>query len=164
MTIRPRFGWLSWMVLSMAALGIALHAVSFTVLPYYTRIHAAGHTEVSLHRGWLWVYDTDWIGIGRGPQNGWRYPAFMGQEPSRRAWEQQYEDILADAGLVGTLVRIPLLTLCLPMFPWWLWRSLLVQWRTERAAAGLCGACGYDLRGAAGGRCSECGFRFRKSD
>ena len=34
--------------------------------------------------------------------------------------------------------------------------------RRERVTAGLCGTCGYDLRGTTGGVCSECGGELTK--
>ncbi len=49
-----------------------------------------------------------------------------------------------------------LVLVLLPIIPWAL--QLLRDRRARRRkAAGLCPACGYDLRGSAGGPCPECG-------
>ena len=83
-------------------------------------------------------------------------------EQEKTAWGDRWQPVLAVLGKAKFETRFasPHWTLCagcsaLPSV--WVMATLLAWWRRgRRSAAGLCPACGYDLR-ASPGRCPECG-------
>ena len=58
-------------------------------------------------------------------------------------------------------VRFPTWLLVLLLGPWPAYQLFL--WFRRRTQPGLCGACGYDLRGTPSGMCPECGVSSKPS-
>ena len=141
---------------------------------YFMVLSGRGGLEVALDAE---VYDLDALtGREKPPPPGWRWqyhstgppvyprPAFNTRERPRlpfrfNPWLGFWFEWSRDPATVRREIIVPywslaVLTGALPAV--WLVRTARRRLRDRRAAAGLCTACGYDLRGSAG-RCPECG-------
>jgi hypothetical protein len=97
---------------------------------------------------------------------GWPFLSFQGGTDGEHVVSAVDVASIA-AGISGPLPYGPLWpgfalnTLFYAAILWLLIRGSFVLRRSSRVRRGLCGACGYDLRGASHSACPECGANVR---
>jgi hypothetical protein len=178
-------GWPTWEVRSLPGPelvevgrwpGIRIEYVS--VLGPPVEGQRTSQTAVTYHSGWPWL--ALWRGESgpfqeRALPGGWTLMDWPGglqvvHRPAKRSLLRGYSYVFEDAQQTWAVAYLPVW----PAWPglaldtgfyaaaWWvLLFTPLPLYRTARrrlrASRGMCGICGYDLKGSPGGPCPECG-------
>lgn len=161
--------WTRWgrrVMWAMAGLGAAAMALLVLGWALPAGSAAAGHGRygVRIERGVLEIvrgsHDVSWMG------RGWLQSA-SGQKglvinASSSVWRPNVRTARMVMGTsAGGATRVTLDALYVPLWPWVAGPGLiagLLLWRLPRRhGAGMCAACGYDVRGIRGEKCPECG-------
>lgn len=136
---------------TLAAFGAIAFAASFSELPFYTCVANGSneHVEFSLNQGTFYVVWDEWIGIGRMPEHGWRFYAFVNDWPSRRAQIRALEE---NVEWPNSYLAIPCWITLIPS------AILILRFVVRKLKRKLdhC-KCGYNLTGNVSGHCPECG-------
>jgi hypothetical protein len=148
-------------VLTLASLATAMAISALWVRGLYARdqlVFGVGGKKcivsVFPHHVFLVVANTPPNSVATSLQTG------LHRYPSRpRYWEIQYHHRPPGALRIGVPFWLPLSFAVVPPL-WWLLRQMQKRFRTH---AGLCRACGYDLR-ASKDRCPECGSPIGADD
>lgn len=154
---------------AVAILG-PIWALSYVPTPYYTIVLSQTEgvfvwdrpLELSIYKGYIHAHLHVYYGLGRMPVNGWRWYAFLNEEPSKRAWEHDHQLEPDWGGSTAKHWTFPILALVPIMTSLYFMFMLACRQfrRTRRRRLGRCVVCGYDLRGSITGRCSECGSPY----